>query len=102
MLELTKQEAANVEIKTTPQGTQPFQLPQHMQRQTGPNRPRKDNYSTLVLGNWMNKIYHEAMEVEEEEVPEATFTPSRSSHHRFEIAFCSSHPQQNIYLNGHS
>jgi hypothetical protein len=75
MIELTKTESANVEIKTTPQGTQTFQLPQHMQRQTGPNRPRKDNYSTLVLGNWMNKIYHEAMVAEEEVKPAGTFTP---------------------------
>ena len=75
MLELTKQEAANVEVKTTPQGNQTFQLPQHMQRQTGPNRPRKDNYSTLVLGNWTNKIYHEAMNVEEAPQVAATFTP---------------------------
>jgi len=75
MLELTRQEAANVEIKTSPQGNQTFQLPQHMQRQTGPNRPRKDNYSTLVLGNWANRMYHEAIAAEDKKVAAATFTP---------------------------
>lgn len=75
MLELTKQETANIEIKTSPQGHQTFQLPQHMQRQTGENRPRKDNYSTLVLGNWINKVYHDAMVVEPPKKPTATFRP---------------------------
>lgn len=75
MLEQTKQQTANIEITTNPQGSQTFRLPVHMARQTGPNRPRKDNYSTLVLGNWMIKVYYDMLNVEEKEKPQATFTP---------------------------
>ena len=74
LMSMTKAECALIQIKTTPQGTQTFDLPDNLKRQTGPDKARKDSYSALVLGNWMIKIYYDMMNVEAENV-QATFTP---------------------------
>lgn len=60
MINLTKEECALIQITTSPQGTQTFDLPPNLKRQTGPTKARKDSYSALVLGNWMVKIYYDA------------------------------------------
>ena len=73
MIELTKSECALIQIKTSPQGTQTFDLPDNLRRQTGPDKARKDSYSSLVLGNWMVKIHYDMMNVDAS-VP-TTFTP---------------------------
>lgn len=75
MLELTKAQSANIEVATNPQGSQTFRLPPHMTRLKGPNKPRKDNYSALVLGNWMAKIYFDAKNSEDKPKVASTFTP---------------------------
>ena len=74
LMELTKAECALIQIKTTAQGTQTFDLPDNLKRQSGPEKARKDSYSALVLGNWMIKIYYDMLNVETENV-QATFTP---------------------------
>ena len=74
MILLTKTECALIQITTTAQGTQSFDLPPNLKRKTGPDKPRKDSYSALVLGNWLAKIYHDMNNTEIEEVA-ATFTP---------------------------
>jgi|TARA_R110000824_G_scaffold294853_4_gene483261 hypothetical protein len=74
MLELTKNECALVQITSTPQGTQTFDLPSNLRRQTGPDKARKDSYSALILANWMAKVYLDAQECKVEDVIE-TFTP---------------------------
>tara|TARA_R100000808_G_scaffold24963_2_gene59943 strand:- start:1703 stop:3328 length:1626 start_codon:yes stop_codon:yes gene_type:complete len=74
LIEKTKAECALIQIKTTPQGTQTFDLPDNLRRQTGPEKARKDSYSALVLGNWMIKIYYDMMNVKGEEV-QSTFVP---------------------------
>jgi len=74
LMEKTKAECALIQIKTSAQGTQSFDLPDNLKRQTGPEKARKDSYSALVLGNWMIKIYYDMMNVEESNV-QATFTP---------------------------
>jgi hypothetical protein len=53
----TKDQCANVEVTTTSRGTQSFDLPSHLRKSTSINRARKDNYTTLMLGNWGIKIY---------------------------------------------
>ena len=58
MLNLTKTECALIQIKTSPQGTQTFDLPDNLKRQGGPEKTRKDSYSALVLGNWMIELYY--------------------------------------------
>lgn len=75
IIELTKSECANIEVVSNPQGSQSFQLPQNLKRQTGPNRARKDSYSALVLGNWFNKILFDMGAVKAEKPPTSTFVP---------------------------
>ena len=74
MVDLTKSECALIQIKTSPQGTQTFDLPDNLRRQSGPEKARKDSYSALVLGNWMIKIYYDMTELEADNV-QSTFTP---------------------------
>jgi hypothetical protein len=74
MILLTKTECALIQITTTAQGTQSFDLPPNLRRKTGPDKPRKDSYSALVLGNWLAKIYRDMNNTQVEEI-EATFTP---------------------------
>ena len=73
IIQLTKTECSLIQITTSPQGTQTFDLPQTLKRQTGPEKTRKDSYSALVLGNWMIKIYYDMSEAKNETV--STFTP---------------------------
>ena len=73
MIQLTKTECSLIQITTSPQGTQTFDLPPTLKRQTGPEKARKDSYSALILGNWMIKIYYDMMEVKDTTV--STFTP---------------------------
>ena len=74
MLELTKVECALIQITTTSQGTQTFDLPPNLRRQSGRDKARKDSYSALVLGNWMVRTYFDVMNFKPQEV-EVTFTP---------------------------
>jgi len=74
MMELTKNECALIQITTTAQGTQTFDLPSNLRRQTGPDKARKDSYSALVLANWMAKVYFDAQAHKPEDVIE-TFEP---------------------------
>ena len=74
MLELTKVECALIQITTTTQGTQTFDLPPNLRRQSGRDKARKDSYSALVLANWMVKTYFDVMNFKPKEV-EVTFTP---------------------------
>ena len=69
----TKKQCSLIEVKTTSKGTQSFDLPQHLRRSTSPNKARKDNYTTLMLGNWAVKRYYDMMNIEED--VEATFSP---------------------------
>jgi hypothetical protein len=53
----TKDQCANVEVTSTSRGTQSFDLPSNLRKSTSINRARKDNYTTLMLGNWGIKCY---------------------------------------------
>ena len=75
MVNLTKSECSLIQIKTSAQGTQTFDLPDNLRRQTGPNKARKDSYSALVLGNWMVKLYYDIQGVEQKPIYEG-FTPT--------------------------
>ena len=74
MMNMTKSQCALIQITTSPQGTQTFDLPPELKRQTGPDKARKDSYSALILGSWMAKIYFDMMNAPKEQV-HATFTP---------------------------
>lgn len=75
MINLTKSECALIQIKTTAQGTQTFDLPDTLKRTTGPNKARKDSYSSLVLANWMIKVYYDFHNYKQENQQIASFTP---------------------------
>lgn len=75
MINLTKSECALIQIKTTAQGTQTFDLPDTLKRTTGPNKARKDSYSSLVLANWMVKIYYDFQSYKPSSQPINSFTP---------------------------
>lgn len=70
----TKEQCASIEVTTNPQGSQSFDLPPNLKRQTGPAKARKDSYSALVLGNWMMKVWFDATNQPKDNM-EATFTP---------------------------
>jgi hypothetical protein len=74
MMNLVKTQCSLVQITTSSSGTQSFDLPSSLRRQTGPEKARKDSYSALVLGNWMVKLYYDMMDSKIENVS-ATFTP---------------------------
>lgn len=75
MINLTKSECALIQIRTTAQGTQTFDLPDTLKRTTGPNKARKDSYSSLVLANWMVKIYYDFNNYKQENQQIASFAP---------------------------
>ena len=70
----TRKQCALVEVKTTAKGIQTFDLPQHLKRSTSSNRARKDNYTTLMLGNWALKAYNDLKNTEVQQINH-TFTP---------------------------
>jgi hypothetical protein len=74
MINLAKAECALIQIKTSPQGNQTFDLPDTLRRTTGANKARKDSYSALVLGNWMIKTYYDMMSAEIKKV-DNSFVP---------------------------
>jgi len=74
MVELIKVQCALIQVTTTSQGTQSFDLPQNLKKQRGADKARKDAYSALVLGNWMMNIYYDMMAAPVEQIQE-TFTP---------------------------
>ena len=61
----TKDECALIEVKVTAKGTQTFDLPQNLRRNSSPNRARKDLYSTLMLGCWMTKCFFDMINMKD-------------------------------------
>ena len=59
-----KKQCALIEVKSTAKGTQTFDLPQHLKRNTSANRARRDNYTTLLMANWAAKIYYDIQTTE--------------------------------------
>jgi len=66
MMIYTKSQCALIEVRSSPQGTQTFDLPLTLKKTTGPSKVRKDCYSALVLGSWMIKIYHDVVNFKQE------------------------------------
>lgn len=66
MMDYTKGQCALIEVKTSPQGTQTFDLPLSLKRTSGPGKARKDCYSALVLGVWMIKTFSDVNSQKEE------------------------------------
>ena len=70
----TKKQCALIEVKSTAKGNQTFDLPQHLKRSTSVNRARRDNYTTLMMGNWAIRCYYDMVNLKEDDVYQ-TFVP---------------------------
>jgi hypothetical protein len=73
-VELIKVQCALIQVSTSAQGTQSFDLPLNLKKQRGADKARKDSYSTLVLGSWMMQTYFDMINLQEQSI-QATFTP---------------------------
>jgi len=73
LIHQTKKQCALIEVKSTAKGTQTFDLPLHLKKSESINRARRDNYTTLMLGNWAIKCYYDMMNAPKEEA--GTFVP---------------------------
>jgi hypothetical protein len=73
MIDLTKADCALIQPNSSSTGTQTFDLPPNLKGQKGPDRARKDNYSALILANWMMNVYYDMMDEPEQKV--FSFTP---------------------------
>jgi hypothetical protein len=61
LIHQVKKQCALVEVRTTPRGSQTFDLPHHLKRSTSANRARKDNYTALMLATWGVKCYFDML-----------------------------------------
>ncbi len=74
MMDLIKVECALVQVTTSPQGTQSFDLPLNLRKQRNADKARKDSYSALILGHWGMNLYFDIIE-DEGDATQTTFTP---------------------------
>lgn len=73
-IKMIKTQCALIEVSSTPQGSQTFDLPLNLKRQRGANKARRDSYSALVLGNWGLQVYKDMMAAPKED-DYGTFEP---------------------------
>jgi hypothetical protein len=59
MINLTKRECSLIEVSTSVNGNQQFDLPATMKRDNNPHRARRDSYTVLLLGSWGVKCYYD-------------------------------------------
>ena len=74
MMDLIKVQCALIQITTSLQGTQSFDLPPNLRKQKGADKARKDSYSALVLGNWAMNVFYD-MQSDDVGNIQTTFTP---------------------------
>jgi Terminase large subunit, T4likevirus-type, N-terminal len=74
LMKQTKYECASIEVKSTAKGTQSFDLPQIMKRDTTATRMRRDSYTALMLGCWALKQYFDITNLPKDDTSE-TFQP---------------------------
>ena len=65
LIDLTKVECALIEVSSTANGSQTFDLPGNLRKNATPGKSRKDSYTTLLLNNWAIKCYFDIVHAEE-------------------------------------
>jgi hypothetical protein len=70
LIVLTKKECSLIEVSSNPTGGQKFDLPTSIKKDTKPDRTRKDNYTSLMLGIEGFKAYTDIMR--QEAVPKSS------------------------------
>jgi len=73
-IDATKVQCALIQVSTTANGSQSFDLPYNLKKQRNADKARKDSYSALVLGNWLMNIYFDMMATPEA-AAQTTFIP---------------------------
>lgn len=73
-IDAIKIQCALIQVSTTSNGTQTFDLPPNLKKQRNADKARKDSYSALVLGNWMMNVYYDMINVQQVNV-NTTFVP---------------------------
>jgi hypothetical protein len=73
-IDITKVQCALIQVSTTANGSQSFDLPYNLKKQRNADKARKDSYSALVLGNWLMNIYFDMMATPEA-ATQTTFVP---------------------------
>jgi hypothetical protein len=71
MIALTCKQCAMIDPSTNARGTQTFDLPTHLAKEKGPDRARRDNYTSLLIGIWAMKTYFEMANAKEEVLEES-------------------------------
>lgn len=71
LLDLTRKQCTMIENKISTLGTVSYDLPQNLKRMTGPNRPRKDLYSALLLCNYCVHMYVDSQGIQVQTGPSA-------------------------------
>lgn len=70
----TKNQCALIEVKSTPMGTLQYDLPSNVAKSKANDRPRKDNYTCLLMGYTASKYYYD-MVFTDIPVVQSTFSP---------------------------
>lgn len=70
----TKKQCSLIVPTTTANGSITFDLPASMRKLDGKNKPRKDNYTCLLMANWCNRFYYDVTQ-SKHAVTENRFTP---------------------------
>ena len=73
-IDTTKVQCALIQVSTTANGSQSFDLPHNLKKQRNADKARKDSYSAIVLGNWLMNIYFDMMATPEASA-QVTFVP---------------------------
>lgn len=73
LIKQTRYQCASIEVKVNIKGTQTFDLPQIMRRDTSSSRMRRDSYTALLLVAWGMKAYYDITNLPEEQ--HETFQP---------------------------
>jgi hypothetical protein len=71
MIALTSKQCAMIDPTTNARGTQTFDLPTHLAKEKGPDRARRDNYTSLLIGIWAMKTYFEMINAKAEVLDES-------------------------------
>lgn len=66
LIDLTKSECALIIVSISSLGQRSFDIPTAYKKSKNVNRPRKDNFSSLMLANWALKLYLDSMSLPDE------------------------------------
>ncbi len=73
-IEQTKRQLALIEVKSTQLGTLQYDIPAHMKKSKNEKRPRRDNYTCLLMAYYASKHYYDMVFAADDIAP-VSFTP---------------------------